>query len=437
MQLSLSSPWPGVRVIGDALPLNWTFLNRSNQPIAFVWEGCCRQNGSLQILRNQQPVKPIEPTTALAHMFAKPEIVQPGQSATFDTRLSDWVVIKQEGQYEIKGTYTGVLPTQKPPLRLPISLWKDTATSSSVRMDLLTPTDYLKQRDSFTKSSGLLIQLDTRWARPKNPKTKEAPEQASNLDPIELAVRLTNKGTNTLNLTWPGDFQIWHTAPNGQRVAGIPTSLNTEHQKIALLPGGSFTNAFPPELYPLEGEPFGSYQIFIDLPPTKERPQRAPSNTIDYKWNLSARDIHRLIGFCAGQPARNPHLKLLRVHLLDIATQLPLIKEDLFIDPDAKSLLKELKEAALLKPLLPQPGEFVLPLNLKDNELTISDPNIAEVFNKLAPALDAQLDKLIDNRRHLGWRLKAVITHSGDTDAALLENIAKELSSKSRYLKVE
>src|SRR5688572_8948786 len=47
VQASLHIPPAETYVIGDTIPLFWRFENKSNVPLAFMWEGCCRLNGRL------------------------------------------------------------------------------------------------------------------------------------------------------------------------------------------------------------------------------------------------------------------------------------------------------------------------------------------------------------------------------------------------------
>jgi len=435
--LSLKSPWNGLRVIGDPMPLQWHFTNQSEAPLAFVWEGCCRQNGHLSIWLDGREIDPIPPTTALAHMFAKPEILQPNQSTSFETRISDWVVLTEGGDYRFQGHYTGVLPTQKPPLRIPVQLWKDKAASDTVDFPLLTSPEYLAMRPKLIEESGLRIHLDTQWVRPDYPNTKEAHKKPTNLDPIEFAIRIVNEGTEDISFDWPADFQLWHVDRNGQRVGGISTSLNSTFEKVLLKPGGALEKVATPELYPLEGKAFGPYQIFVDMPPTSERSARVPSNTIDYDWKFTSKDIHRLIGFSSGQPSRNPHLKLLRIHLLDIASRLKLLNAELYREEESGALLRELQQAAVLKPLLPEPGELIIPMALDKGSPILKPSKLKESLGALPfPTLQEQLTALVDLRRHLGWKLTIELDPSQGASEEVIQQAVADLSSISRYLTV-
>src|SRR5690606_36419706 len=49
VRLELEIPERHTHVIGDGTPLIWEFTNLTGQPLGFMWEGCCRMNGTLDV----------------------------------------------------------------------------------------------------------------------------------------------------------------------------------------------------------------------------------------------------------------------------------------------------------------------------------------------------------------------------------------------------
>ncbi|MBL9126422.1 MAG: hypothetical protein JNL97_02185, partial [Verrucomicrobiales bacterium] len=115
VSLTLHVPEAETWVLGDAIPLNWRFRNDSKQPLGFMWEGCCRLNGRLEVARVDRGVPEdlgtVPPGQALAHMFAKADRLEPDLAKDYDTRVGDWVALPGTGRYRLRGTYRGVLPT--------------------------------------------------------------------------------------------------------------------------------------------------------------------------------------------------------------------------------------------------------------------------------------------------------------------------------------
>ena len=107
VEVELQIPRAETHVLGDPIPLIWRFTNRSPEPLAFMWEGCCRLNGRLTVTKEGEVLAPIPSGQALAHMFAKAERLNPGVGRDFDTFLSDWVVLKETGAYSLQGRYVG------------------------------------------------------------------------------------------------------------------------------------------------------------------------------------------------------------------------------------------------------------------------------------------------------------------------------------------
>ena len=55
MRVELFLPPATTRLIGDPTPLGWRFTNVSTQALAFMWEGCCRNNGKVEMKRLGAP----------------------------------------------------------------------------------------------------------------------------------------------------------------------------------------------------------------------------------------------------------------------------------------------------------------------------------------------------------------------------------------------
>src|SRR5690606_1313859 len=124
----------------------WKFTNRSGTPLGFMWEGCCRLNGKLEVTTREGSIATTPQGTALAHMFARADRLDPGVPKEYETLVSDWVELPGTGTYALRGTYRGVLPTQVPQVPRGLGLWRDAATSEPVQLAVLSVGDYLAQR---------------------------------------------------------------------------------------------------------------------------------------------------------------------------------------------------------------------------------------------------------------------------------------------------
>ena len=149
IRVEISIPPAQTHVIGDPTALVWRFTNTSTQALAFMWEGCCRNNGKVEMKRQGPPppvtgvVPPhigpgsgiyspkcehckqtrklgeltVESTVAgpaQAHQFARAVRLAPGATQEFSTRLADWVKAEFTGDYKVRAQYLGVQPKQRP-----------------------------------------------------------------------------------------------------------------------------------------------------------------------------------------------------------------------------------------------------------------------------------------------------------------------------------
>ena len=83
VELRLAIPEAPFHVIGDPVPLRWEFVNRGDQRLAFMWEGCCRLNGRVTASLGQLTLHSDPATSAAqltAHLFARAARLLPGLS---------------------------------------------------------------------------------------------------------------------------------------------------------------------------------------------------------------------------------------------------------------------------------------------------------------------------------------------------------------------
>ena len=93
---SVHIPPAEVYVLGDDIPLVWRFTNQSADPLAMLWEGCCRLNGKLSITANGQAVEVLPPGASSFHTYSKAETLTPGKPMEFRSLLADWVRLPYE-----------------------------------------------------------------------------------------------------------------------------------------------------------------------------------------------------------------------------------------------------------------------------------------------------------------------------------------------------
>ncbi|MCD6049397.1 MAG: hypothetical protein K0Q55_800 [Verrucomicrobia bacterium] len=404
-------------VIGDNIPLYWRFTNRSTNALGFMWEGCCRVNGRLTISREGQEVPPIPPSQALAHMFAKAEVLAPGKARDFESSLSDWVQLPATGTYQLHGRYTGVLDSQRPQVPRGVNLWRDAAITGTNQLSVLSVTDYLKERSERTAKRGLSVELSGALKFPV-------------LGAADWHLRVRNTGGQPRVFRWPTDFSIWIVNAQGVRESRVPSALDGEYAEVTLPPGQQFTQPIRLDYARMEGEPPGKYQIFIDLQKAADGAPRVPSNPLPLFWEFSTNDVAQLVSKAAtGSKAglRNPALKFLRVYLAEFKPQL---QAATIPAPETRAveLLEELRLAAELKALVPQPGR-------KDWGITVKPSGAWELADEksliLLGAEKAPLEnvqRLAQVKRHLGLDLGLVLQPEAKATAATWFATAQALS---------
>jgi hypothetical protein len=392
-------PPAATHVIGDHTPLIWRFRNDSSEPLAFMWEGCCRLNGRLTVTAQDQPIVPVPPGQALAHMFAKAERLEPGKPADFETRLSDWVQLRESGEYQLVGRYTGVLPEQTPQVPRGLNLWRDAATTPAVRVQLSSVAHYLGERSTRAAERGLHLSIT-------------GPSRLPPLLPSPLELELHNSSNREQQLAWPHDFQLWIVDATGRRLGNVPTSVEGAYQKLALPPGARLKLSIPFDSGLIEGEPFGDYRVFVDLRQGADGEPRTPSNPLAIRWELGPAEVEQLLQQAAGGSRvglRNAPLKLLRVYVGELGNALA-SAHPTGASPALLALRDQLRLASCLKPHAPIPGRVEVPLLIAmDGSANLAGPAAGDCFESPAnpPAANdlERLRQLLSVRRHLGWEI--------------------------------
>lgn len=410
-------------VIGDSIPLHWRFTNQSTDPLGFMWEGCCRVNGRLTITRNGQVIQPIPPGQALAHMFAKAEVLTPGIARDFDSFLSDWAVLPETGTYEFSGRYTGVLDFQKPQVPRGMNLWRDGAETPTNRLSVVSVTDYLRQREQREKQRGLALELS-------------GPAKFPLLGSADWALRVRNVSSEPRSFRWPDDFSVWLVNDKGFRETRVPSAIDGEYTEITVPPGQNLDRTIHLDYIRLEGEPLGQYQLFIDLKTATNGLPRVASNPLPLNWTFTAEDIAQLVLKAAsGNKAglRNPALKFLRVYLGELepvlkSAQIPSGEEK------AQQLLGELKLASSLKAFAPQPGRKDWPLSVNESGAwKLAEDKVRASFPANLSSLD-QVQQLLRVRRHLGLEMSLTLQPDEKAPAATWFAAAQTLSTVQEEL---
>ena len=429
VEVELQFPQAEIHVIGDPIPLVWRFTNRSPEPLAFMWEGCCRLNGKLTVTKEGKVLGPIPPGQALAHMFAKAERLNSGVGRDFDTFLSDWVVLKESGAYSLQGRYVGVLPTQKPQVPRGLGLWRGEATTPVIGLNVLSAEDYLNQRNARAASRQIRLELAGSNALPPLGKTL-------------LQLEISNLATSRQKLTWPNQFQVWILDHEGQRLRNVASSIVGAYEEMTLQPRASTTREVPLSSEWWEGQSFGDYRIFIDLASAGPQELRVPSNPIAVRWNLSTNDVVELVSAAAAGPKtglRNAPLKLLRVYLTEIRSALDSIDVDR-ISPSVAALARQLKLAACLKPLAPRPGQVNWDVIVgSSGSIRFAEATLTECAVSVSGSIPERLPELLEVRRHLGWEVGVVLKPEAQTSirqiagaAIQFEKYGKDLASRPR-----
>jgi hypothetical protein len=392
VELRLAIPEAPFHVIGDPVPLRWEFINRGDQRLAFMWEGCCRLNGRVTASLGQLTLRSESATSAAqltAHRFARAARLLPGKSAVFETNLGDWLNIDRSGEYKLTAQYTGLLDNQRPNVTPGWQLWRQTAKSNPVDATLLTPTDYVAKRTTLSQQNGLLLGLT---------KTKKWNPIAGTQ--LELAFR--NQANQALALAWPSAFGLCFLDDNGRRVPLTPTQIKTSPEELTIEPGGRHKRIVSIDGSALDSKPLGAYRVFIDY---KTGTHRSPSNLIDIEWQLGQTRLAELIHAASGGAKtglRNKPLKLLRLHIVSIGPalgQVPTAK----LDAKGQRLLEELRLASKLKPFAPKPGLMTVKLAVeKDGSLQFADQALGQALPKRRSIVE-KLRAILNIRRHLGW----------------------------------
>lgn len=417
VSVQLVIPPAETHVIGDTIPLFFRFENRASNALAFMWEGCCRFNGKLIATRNDVVIPPTPPGQALAHMFAKAERLEPGQPKDFDTRLSDWVLLSESGDYELRGHYQGVLPFQKPQVQRGLELWRGTAETPPLKVTVLNVADYLNQREARSAKSGLKLEIS-------------GASKLSPLRPSPFKLKISNLTSVPQKLRWPDALQLWVVNTHGVRV---PSAANIEgaFEELLLSAGASIEREIPFDSNRLEGEPWGDYRVFADLAAESDRP-RVPSNPIPLRWELSMNEVASLLTQAAGghrTGARNAPLKLLRVYLTEIQSALAGLRNSSSLTAEARELLRQLSIAGALKPLGPKPGLVQLESQVSATGVwSFVAPEMRTAFAGGADEPAARLREVLAIRRHLGWEVAVNLQPAPQTRLGSVFSAAAQLA---------
>ena len=390
VELRLTIPEAAFHVIGDPVPLRWEFVNRGDQRLAFMWEGCCRLNGRITASLGQVTLRS-EPATSAAqltaHRFARAARLLPGKSAIFETNLGDWLNIDRSGEYQLTARYTGLLDNQQPQVGRGWQLWKNSATAEAIRATLLTPNDYIAERGQ----AGLALRLD-------------GPSRVDPLGTTTLELQLNNSSGAAQTIHWPSDFALWFLDATGRRAPLTPTRIRTTPEKLALEKNQRLANRIEIAPGAFDALSLGQYRLFVDF---KTAEGRSPSNAVPLDWRLDATDLQQLIRLASGGAKtgrRNRPLKLMRLHLGELGQALGQLPES-ELSEDGRKLLGELRLAAALKPIAPKPGQVTVKLRVTgDGSIQFTDTALGQLLNDNKPAIE-QLAALLNVRRHLGWTI--------------------------------
>lgn len=455
----IAIPERKTHVIGDVIELNWTFQNNSETNLAFMWEGCCRINGRVDMKRKGPPVPPkdglrprhsgfgpgiynpfcmhcrlekqkkamdVAPAPmgpATAHMFARPVRLPAGAAEKISSRLANWVLLEESGDYVLTGNYLGVHPKQQPQMPRNARLWTEIATSTPVELSLLSPTDYLAERPARSQVRGASLHL-------------EAVAEIQPFKDLGLSLSVANLTTSNLTLHWPGQAEFWLIDDKDVRVAESRYAITDYGDPINIPPGGRKHLALPVSSEIFAGKPFGRYRAFVELKETAEQ-IRTPSNPVALQWHLTESTVHGLLHDAGAAPAvghRNPPLKLLRQHLPDLRATLARV--DLSgLGPSSLQLAAELKEAAILSRLHPQPGQVSINIALAtDGSARFQDPAISQAFGSSYSTVHDRLARVIELRRHLGWSVGLALRIAPDTQLIALDRLMRAIAPLRSHL---
>lgn len=400
VELSLRIPPAETYVLGDPIPLGWSFRNQGSRALGFMWEGCCRLNGKLEVSATGKSLDTVPSGQALAHMFAKAEKLEPGVTREYDTKVSDWVLLPGTGEFELRGRYRGVLPTQVPQIPRGLDLWRDAAESGVIRLTVLSPRDYLAQREVREQRRGMRVRC-------------VVPGRLRALGSQELRVQVENLRDQPRRLRWPEDLNLWFLDAQGHRA--LPSLvLNGPSEVLELPPRGAVERVamLAPERF--EGEPLGAYQAFVELHEAGPEAPRVPSLPQPIRWELDDAEVQGLLAAAArggGTGARNAQLKFLRVYLAEVGPALERASAATQALPaEARALAGRLAVAARLKPISPRPGLVELSLDIPASGAPAwTDARIPAALASFGPDWAQQLGTVLAARRHLGWEVGVVL----------------------------
>ncbi len=404
--LALRVPEAGTWVVGDAIPLHWRFSNQSTQALGFMWEGCCRLNGRLEVMRvgRATPLDTAPAGQALAHMFAKADRLDPGVAKEYDTRVADWVRLPGTGRYRLTGTYRGVLPSQVPQVPRGLGLWRDAATSAPIELEVLGVADYLAQREARVQRRGVRLTL-------------EGPARWSPLTGARYALVWENLGPGPVTVRWPDDVSFWVVDSGGERLAPMAV-ISGATTNWLLAAGGTGTIPFDFAADRLEGEKTGDYRVFVDLAEGQAGEPRVPSNVVPLAWRFGTEEVLGLLRDAArgaGTGARNASLKMLRVYLGEIGPELERVRSA-GLTGDERKLADRLLVASRVRALSPRPGEVGVALGWNEaGGVSWSAPELRSGLAQVPGGIPGQVGELLAIRRHLGWDLGLVLEPSAST----------------------
>ena len=449
IRVEISIPPAQTHVIGDPTSLLWRFTNTSTQALAFMWEGCCRNNGKVEMKRQgpPPPVTGIVPShngpgpgiyspkcdhckqtrklgeitvestvagPAQAHQFARAVRFAPGATQEFSTRLADWVKTEFTGDYKVRAQYLGVQPKQRPQMPRGVALWNGRTSSAELDLSLLSVADYLAERAARAATRQIRLELS-------------GPAMLVPFQPAPLKLKLTNTGRAEQRLDWPACLELWLVTSNGTRVVPASESSLGAMETLVIPPGSSVERDVPFSHELLVGEPFGTYQVFADLRESSAA-LRVPSDPITVAWQLDRDAVAKLLRDAADQPltgARNGPLKLLRIYLGDLGATLREV-DAAKLSPAAAKLTSDLRTAAELKKLSPKPGRVDLSLAISpDGQFQFNDAALAAAFAGRKLSVAGQFGEVIALRRHLGWDVGVSLKPE---PATLLRHIATALA---------
>jgi hypothetical protein len=458
IRLALNLPQGSNYVIGDQIPLQWSFDNLTTQSLAFMWEGCCRVNGRVAMKRLSAPrpptgeirpshlglgqgiynaacrhcklarrdteleVQTAEQGPATAHMFARAVRLNGGRTQVFPSTLENWVLLEQTGDYTLTGHYLGVHPRQQPQMPKRTQLWSGRTESGPINLSLLSVNDYLKEAAPRQIARGIRL-------------TFGAPKAIRPFEKVALSITLENTTATNQIINWPGDASFWLVNSEGRRVTASRYAIGRFGSAITLRPNLPQEVTFDIDHELLSGQPFGEYRAFMELTQSTNQ-VRTPSNDALMHWQIDDAATKELLIHAAGHPAvghRNPQLKLLRVYLLELADTLA--RMDLANAlPKARSLLADLQQAALLKPHQKTPGRANINVRIDKRGAALQDPPLLKAFPAAGQTVSDALTRIAALRRHLGWSLGLNIRVSPDAPLASVKTFTKSLNPEQTPL---